>query len=102
MRTDSTPFDARVALDNGLVDRAELTRITALATRAIPAAVPRPATKAADAAVLLARCRTPEPMRPGRAVALRMARSVLPHCRLTVIDERLEHAAAPSVIVRHS
>ena len=59
----------------------------------------RPSTKAVDAALLLARALTPEPMRPGWADALRMSRSVLPHRRLTGIDQRLEHAAARPVIV---
>jgi hypothetical protein len=99
MQVDSTPIDVRVVLDTGVVDRAELTWLIDLATRSIPAAVLRPTTKAADAAVLLARALTPEPMRPGWVDALRMSRSVLPHRRLTEIDERLEHAAARPVIV---
>ena len=86
-------------LDNGLTDRVELTWMIDLATRTIPAAVLRPTTKAVDAALLLARALTPEPMRPGWADALRMSRSVLPHRRLAGIDERLEHAAARPVIV---
>ncbi|TDO27656.1 Mu transposase-like protein [Kribbella sp. VKM Ac-2527] len=102
MQIDSTPIDVRVVLDNGLVDRAELTWIVDLATRTIPAAVLRPTTKAVDAAVLLARALTPEPMRPGWVDALRMSRSVLPHRRLTEVDERLEHAAARPVIVPES
>ena len=93
----SLPLSGR--LDTGLVDRAELTWVIDLATRTIPAAILRPTTKAADAAVLLARSLTPEPMRPGWVDALRMSRSVLPHRRLTEIDERLEHAAARPVIV---
>ncbi|WP_433192145.1 Mu transposase C-terminal domain-containing protein [Nocardia sp. CA-107356] len=96
---DSTPLDVRVVLDNGVVDRVELTWIIDLATRTIPAAVLRPTTKAVDAALLLARAMTPEPMRPGWRDALRMSRSVLPHRRLTAIDARLEHAAARPVIV---
>jgi putative transposase len=96
---DSTPLDVRVVLDNGLIDRVELSWIIDLATRTIPAAVLRPATKAVDAALLLARSMTPEPMRPGWPDALRMSRSVLPHRRLTQIDQRLEHAAARPVIV---
>jgi hypothetical protein len=96
---DSTPLDVRVVLDNGLIDRAELTWLIDLATRSIPAAVLRPATKAVDAALLLARALTPEAMRPGWADALRMSRSVLPHRRLVDLDERLEHAAARPVIV---
>jgi putative transposase len=99
MQIDSTAIDVRVVLDTGVVDRAELTWIIDLATRSIPAAVLRPTTKAADAAVLLARTLTPEPMRPGWVDALRMSRSVLPHRRLTEVDERLEHAAARPVIV---
>ncbi|MEU4234906.1 transposase family protein [Nonomuraea sp. NPDC026600] len=99
MQIDSTPFNVRVVLDNGLEDKVELTWIIDLATRTIPAAVLRPTTKAVDAAVLLARSLTPEPMRPGWTDALRMSRSVLPHRRLTAIDERLEHAAARPVIV---
>jgi putative transposase len=96
---DSTPLNVRVVLDNGETDRVELTWMIDLATRTIPAAVLRPTTKAADAAVLLAKAMTPEPMRPGWVDALRMSRSVLPHRRLTELDERLEHAAARPVIV---
>ncbi len=96
---DSTPLNVRVVLDNGETDRVELTWLIDLATRTIPAAVLRPSTKAADAAVLLARAMTPEPMRPGWVDALRMSRSVLPHRRLTELDQRLEYAAARPVIV---
>jgi transposase InsO family protein len=99
MQIDSTPVDVRVVLGNGMIDRAELTWLIDVATRTIPAAVLRPSTKAVDAALLLARALTPEPMRPGWADALRMSRSVLPHRRLVVIDQRLEHAAARPVIV---
>jgi transposase InsO family protein len=99
MQIDSTPLDVRVVLDNGLVDRVELTWMLDLATRTLTAAVLRPTTKATDAAVLLARTLTPEPMRPGWTDALRMSRSVLPHRRLLELDERLEHAAARPVIV---
>jgi putative transposase len=99
MQIDSTPVDVRVVLDNGMTDRAELTWLIDVATRSIPAAVLRPSTKSVDAALLLARALTPEPMRPGWADALRMSRSVLPHRRLAGVDERLEHAAARPVIV---
>jgi putative transposase len=99
VQVDSTPLDIRVVLDTGITDRVELTWVIDLATRAIPAAVLRPTTKSADVAVLLARMLTPEPMRPGWTDALRMSRSVLPHRRLTELDERLEHAAARPVIV---
>jgi putative transposase len=96
---DSTPLDVRVVLDNGVVDRVELSWIIDLATRTVAAAVLRPTTKAVDAALLLARAMTPEPMRPGWSDALRMSRSVLPHRRLTQIDQRLQDAAARPVIV---
>ena len=99
MPIDSTPLDVRIVLDDGTPDRAELTMMVDAATRSIPAAVLRPSTKAVDAALLLARAVTPEPMRPGWADALRMSRSVLPHQRLVDIDQRLEHAAARPVIV---
>ena len=99
MQADTTPLDVRVVLDNGLPDRAELTWMIDLATRTITAAVLRPATKAVDAALLLARTLTPEPMRPGWPDALRMSRSVLPHRLLAGTDQRLQHAAARPVIV---
>jgi putative transposase len=65
MQIDSSPLNIAVRLDNGVIDRVELTWMIDLATRTIPAAVLRPATKAVDAALLLARSLTPEPMRPG-------------------------------------
>lgn len=95
---DSTPLDVRVVLDDGVVDRVELTAMVDNVTRSIPAAVLRPTTKAVDAALLLAKALTPEPMRPGWSDALRLSRSVLPHRRLTDIDQRLADAAARPVI----
>ncbi|MGO9725712.1 MAG: Mu transposase C-terminal domain-containing protein [Streptosporangiaceae bacterium] len=96
---DSTPFDVMVLLDDGVAGRAELTGMVDLATRTVTAAVLRPTTKSVDAALLLARTVTPEPMQPGWADALSMARSVLPHQRLLELDQRLAHAAARPVIV---
>jgi len=96
---DSTPFDVMVLLDDGVAGRAELTGMVDLATRTVTAAVLRPTTKSVDAALLLARTVTPEPMRPGWADALSMARSVLPRQRLLELDQRLAHAAARPVIV---
>ena len=96
---DSTPLDVRVVLDNGMTDRAELTWLIDIATRTIPAAVLRTSTTSVDAALLLARSMTPEPMRPGWPDALRMSRSVMPHRRLAGIDRRLADAAARPVIV---
>lgn len=95
---DSTPLDVRVVLDDGTIDRVELTGMVDNATRSVPAAVLRPTTKAVDAALLLARALTPEPMRPGWSDALRMSRSVLPHRSLTEVDQRLADAAARPVI----
>ena len=99
MEIDSTPLDVLVRLDDGVVDRVELTGLVDVATRTVPAAVLRPTTKAVDASVLLARTLTPEPMRPGWADALRMSRSALPYERLLDIDARFQHAAARPVIV---
>jgi len=79
--------------------RVELTGMVDLATRTVPAVVLRPTTKSVDAALLLARTVTPEPMRPGWPEVLSMARSVLPHQRMLELDERLAHAAARPVIV---
>jgi hypothetical protein len=98
VQIDSTPLDVRVVLDDGTVDRVELTGMADQATRSVPVAVLRPTTKAVDAALLLARAMTPEPMRPGWSDALRMSRSVLPHRSLTGIDQRLADAAARPVI----
>ncbi|MEU1600229.1 transposase [Streptomyces sp. NPDC005708] len=98
MEIDSTPLDVLVVHDDGTVDTVELTGIVDIATRTLAAAVLRPSTKAVDAALLLARAMTPEPMRPGWADALRMSRSVLPHASLIALDERLAQAAAVPVI----
>jgi Mu transposase, C-terminal len=99
MQMDSTPLDVLALLDDGVTGRVELTGMLDVATRTVTAAVLRPATRAVDASVLLARSLTPEPMRPGWPQALAMAHSVLPWERLLSIDERLEHAAARPVIV---
>ncbi|WP_405671635.1 Mu transposase C-terminal domain-containing protein [Streptomyces sp. NBC_01530] len=98
MEIDSTPLDVLVVHDDGTVDTVELTGIIDIATRTLAAAVLRPSTKAVDAALLLARAMTPEPMRPGWADALRMSRSVLPHASLMALDERLAQASAVPVI----
>ncbi|MCZ7459477.1 Mu transposase C-terminal domain-containing protein [Streptomyces sp. WMMC940] len=99
MEIDSTPLDVMVVHDDGTVDRCELTGLVDLATRTLAAVVLRPSTKAVDAALLLARAMTPEPMRPGWSDALRMSRSVLPYASLLPLDERLAKAAAKPVIV---
>jgi hypothetical protein len=99
MQIDSTPLDIGVELDSGTVGRVELTALVDIATRSICAAVLRPTTKAVDAALLLARCMTPELMRPGWPEAVAMASSALPYRSLRSIDDRLEGAAAKPVIV---
>ena len=99
MQIDSTPLDVLVLLDDGVTGRPELTGMIDVATRTVTAAVLRPSARSVDASLLLARTLTPEPMRPGWAQALSMARSVLPFERLLSIDERLAHAAARPVIV---
>ena len=99
MEIDSTPLDVMVMLDNGLPSRVELTGMVDLATRTVTAAVLRPTTKSVDASLLLARTVTPEPMQPGWAEALSMARSVLPYQRLLTLDQRLQHATARPVMV---
>ncbi len=98
MEIDSTPLDVLVVHDDGSTDSCELTGVVDLATRTLAAAVLRPTTKAVDAALLLARAMTPEPMRPGRPEALRMTRSVLPHVSLLDLDARLAQAAGVPVI----
>jgi putative transposase len=52
-----------------------------------------------DAALLLARCMTPELMRPGWAQAASMAASALPYRSMKSIDDRLAGAVAKPVIV---
>ncbi len=99
VQIDSTPLDVLVLLADGVPGRVELTGMVDLATRSVPVAVLAPSTKSVDAALLLARCVTPEPMRPGWSQALAMARSVLPHRHLLAVDERLAQAAARPVIV---
>lgn len=99
MQIDSTPLDVAVDFGDGVTGRVELTALIDIATRSIPAAVLQPTTKAVDAAFLLARCVTPEPMRPGWPEAVSMAASALPFKSLRSIDERLASAAAKPVII---
>ncbi|MFI9213979.1 Mu transposase C-terminal domain-containing protein [Streptomyces sp. NPDC053253] len=96
---DTTVLDAFVVLDDGVVERPELTIALDVATRTICAAVLRAkGTRSADAALLLAQMMVPAPMRPGWAEALAMERSVVPYERLLSMDARLEGAAARPVI----
>ncbi|MGW2369714.1 Mu transposase C-terminal domain-containing protein [Streptomyces sp. NPDC001667] len=96
---DSTVLDAFVVLDDGVVERPELTIALDVATRSICAAVLRPkGTRSVDAAQLLAQMMVPAPMRPTWPEALEMQQSVIPYERLTNMDARLEGAAARPVI----
>ncbi len=99
MQIDSTPLDIAVEFEDGITGRVELTALVDVATRSIPAAVLRPSTKAVDAALLLARCVTPETMRPGWSEAVSMAASALPYRAMRSIDARLQNAAAKPIIM---
>ncbi|MDX3458884.1 Mu transposase C-terminal domain-containing protein [Streptomyces sp. ME02-8801-2C] len=96
---DSTLLDAFVVLDDGVVERPELTIALDVATRSICAAVLRPkGTRSVDAAQLLAQMMVPAPMRPTWPETLAMEHSVIPYERLLSADARLEGAAARPVI----
>ncbi|MEU0480964.1 Mu transposase C-terminal domain-containing protein [Streptosporangium sp. NPDC006013] len=99
VQMDGTLLDVMAVMDDGVIGRPELVAAVDVATRTICAAVLRPVgAKAVDAALLLARMMTPEPMRPGWDEALAMKASRIPHQRLVSIDTRLELAAAKPVI----
>ncbi|MFJ3498833.1 Mu transposase C-terminal domain-containing protein [Streptomyces sp. NPDC086091] len=96
---DSTLLDVFVVLDDGVVERPELTIALDVATRSICAAVLRPkGTRSVDAAQLLAQMMVPAQMRPTWPKALAMEASVVPYERLLSMDARLEGAAARPVI----
>ncbi|EST27845.1 hypothetical protein N566_23210, partial [Streptomycetaceae bacterium MP113-05] len=96
---DSTVLDCFVVLDDGVVERPELTISLDVATRSICAAVLRAkGTRSVDAAQLLAQMMVPAPMRSGWPEALAMEHSVVPYKRLLSVDSRLEGAAARPVI----
>lgn len=96
---DSTLLDVLVVLDDGVVERPELTIALDVATRSICAAVVRPkGTRSVDAAQLLAQMMVPAPMQPAWPQALAMEQSVIPYQRLLSVDARLEGAAARPVI----
>jgi transposase InsO family protein len=99
MQIDTTPFDVGIRLDDSVEGRVELTGLVDAATRTIAAAVLRPTTKAVDAALLLAKAMTPEPMRPGWTQAVSMAHSALPYQIMRSVDDRLENAAARPTMV---
>ena len=76
-----------MVLDDGMVDRVELTRMVDNATRSIPAAVLRPTTKAVDASLLLARALTLNRCVRDGLMRCRMSRSALPHHSMTDVDK---------------
>ena len=85
---DSTPLDVMVLYPDGKAGRPDLTIAVDVATRTICAAILRPvATKAVDAAVLLARAMTPLPIQPGWVDALALSRALLPHAAVAGEDE---------------
>ncbi|MEU2297761.1 Mu transposase C-terminal domain-containing protein [Streptomyces antibioticus] len=101
VQVDTTRLDVLALFDDGRLARPELTIAIDVATRAILAAVLCPsATKAVDAALLLAEMAVPHPARPTWPDILRMDHApALPHQRLAALDERLAGAAARPVVL---
>ncbi|MEI5036291.1 Mu transposase C-terminal domain-containing protein [Streptomyces sp. S1A(2023)] len=101
VQIDTTRLDVLALFDDGRLARPELTIAVDVATRAILAAVLCPsATKAVDAALLLAEMAVPHPARPTWPDILRMDHArALPHQRLATLDERLAGAAARPVVL---
>ncbi|WP_327707073.1 transposase [Streptomyces decoyicus] len=96
---DSSPLDALVVLDDGVVGRLELTTAVDVATRSLWGVLRPTGSKLTDVVVLLAQMMTPTVMRPGWDAALSMAASAVPHDRLSAVDERLKDAAARPVVM---
>ncbi|MFJ5534947.1 transposase family protein [Streptomyces sp. NPDC093261] len=95
VQVDTTRLDVLALFDNGRLARPELTIAVDVATRAILSA-----TKAVDAALLLAEMAVPHPARPTWPNILRMDHGpALPHQRLAALDERLAGAAARPVVL---
>ncbi|MEU5416628.1 Mu transposase C-terminal domain-containing protein [Streptomyces clavifer] len=101
VQIDTTRLDVLALFDDGRLARPELTIAVDVATRSILAAVLCPsATKAVDAALLLAEMAVPPPARPTWPDILRMDHArALPHQRLATLDERLAGAAARPVVL---
>ncbi|KUN01289.1 transposase [Streptomyces canus] len=101
VQIDTTRLDVLALFDDGRLARPELSIAIDVASRAILAAVLCPhATKAVDAALLLAEMAVPHPARPTWPHILRMDHApALPHQRLTTLDERLAGAAARPVVL---
>ncbi|MFH8691363.1 Mu transposase C-terminal domain-containing protein [Streptomyces anulatus] len=101
VQIDTTRLDVLALFDDGRLARPELTIAVDVATRAILAAVLCPsATKAVDAALLLAEMAVPHPARPTWPDILRVDHArALPHQRLVTLDGRLAGAAARPVVL---
>ncbi|MEU6346115.1 Mu transposase C-terminal domain-containing protein, partial [Streptomyces sp. NPDC046977] len=101
VQVDTTRLDVLALFDDGTLARPELSIAVDVATRAILAAVLCPsATKAVDAALLLAEMAVPHPARPTWPNILRMDHArTLPHQQLVTLDERLAGAAARPVVL---
>jgi len=100
---DSTPLDLMVVYPDGAAGRIDLTVALDIATRTICAAILRPvATKAVDAALLLARALTPLPMQPGWSPSVAFSRSILPEGMIQGDNEIRASVAAKPVIVPES
>lgn len=100
---DSTPLDLMVIYPDGTTGRVDVTAAVDIATRTVMAVIARPvATKAVDAAVLLARAMTPLPTQPGWPASLAYSRSILPTGMLPDDPQARSHIAAKPVIVPES
>lgn len=100
---DSTPLDLMVIYPDGTTGRIDVTAAVDIATRTILAVIARPvATKAVDAAVLLAKAMTPLTLQPGWPDSLAYSRSILPTGMLPDNAETAAQVAAKPVIVPES
>ena len=96
---DSTPLDVLVLYPDGGSGRVDLTLALDVATRTILAAILSPvATKAVDAALLLARAMTPPMAQPGWADAVRFSRSLLPEGALAEPEVQTEQLRERPVV----
>lgn len=100
---DSTPLDLMVIYPDGTTGRIDVTAAVDIATRTVLAVIARPvATKAVDAAVLLARAMTSLTLQPGWPESLAYSRSILPTGMLPDDAEVAAQVAAKPVIVPES
>ncbi|MGO3259780.1 Mu transposase C-terminal domain-containing protein [Corynebacterium variabile] len=100
---DSTPLDLMVIYPDGSTGRIDVTAAVDIATRTVLAVIARPvATKAVDAAVLLAKAMTPLTLQPGWPESLAYSRSILPTGMLPDDAEVSAQVAAKPVIVPES